>query len=397
MLTREANIETDLLLRDLYSRLRSAEGNRTVAKDLESDLSKFILEAEELLLANKNDKEAQTVYRRRRARLKRIADGFVWTALGFDEIRLLAYAGNPTPGYMAGKSGYWPERITVNTLYGFSDVVFAIQNDVTNILRVGDITVLLPNQTIKVIEVKSGSGKAGFARAQRQEERARRQEERARNIHEYLQSGGSTVLAEGDFERLQHIKASWAPTYYWGRLQRVCSEALNRGAMWKQLDARVLVIAYRPKLLANLNDIMAVAISSTGWKRAKLRIGVLSTHFAESEKESRKVRYIIPITAFRMDPEVVASLLVGDLDVLVIVNATAVVEALREAGIVITNDNDRVIIHAETATLEISERTWDWVVYGLRTVSTLVASVQCVLSDPVLAKWGGVTTEAIRR
>jgi hypothetical protein len=164
--------------------------------------------------------------------------------------------------------------------------------------------------------------------------------------------------------------------------------------MWKQLDARVLVIAYRPKLLANLKDIMAVAISSTGWKNAKLRIGVLSTHFEESEKASAKVRYIIPITAFSLDPEVVASLLVGDLDVLVIVNTTAVVEALREAGLVVTNDDERVIIEAETATLELSERTWNWVVYGLRTVSTLVTSVQCVLSDPVLAKWCGVTTEA---
>lgn len=387
MQTRAADLETDRLLRDLYSRLRGAEGNRTVAKDLESDLSKFILETEELMLAHKHDKETKAVYGRRRARLKRLADGFVWTALGFDEIRLLAYAGNPSPGYMAGKTGYWAERFAVDTLYGFSDVVFAIQNDITNILRVGDITVLLPNQTLKVIEVKSGSGEAGFVRAQRQEERAR-------NIHEYLRSGASTVLAEGDFERLQHIKASWTPTYYWGRLQRVCSEALKRGAMWKQLDARVMVIAYRPKFLANLKDIIGVAISSTGWKNAKLRIGVLSTHFEESEKESGKVRYIIPITAFRMDPEVVASLLVGDLDVLVIVNTTAVVEALREAGMFVTSDNDRVTIHAETATLEISERTWNWVVYGLRTVSTLVTSVQCVLSDPVLAKWCGVTTEA---
>ena len=386
MPTRAGEIETDRLLRDLYSRLRDAEGNRSVAKDLESALSKFTVEAEELILVNKHDSDAKAVYRRRRARLKRVADGFVWTALGFDEIRLLAYAGNPTPGYMAGKTGYWAERLAVDALYRFSDVVFVIQNDVTNILRVGDITVLLPNQTIKVIEVKSGSGNAGLARSQRQGERAK-------TIDEYLRSGASTVLAEGDFGHLQHLKASWSPTYYWGRLERVCSEALKRGVMWKQLDARVVVIAYRPRLLANLKNILGVAISSTGWKQAKLRIGVLSTHFEASEKASSKVRYIIPITAFRMDPEVVSSLLVGDLDVLVIVNTTAVVEALREVGMIVTQNKDRVAIQTETATLEISERSWNWVVYGLRTVSTLVESVQSVLSDPILAKLCGVTTD----
>ncbi len=336
------------------------------------------------MLANKQDKVIKAVYNRRRARLKRLADGFVWTALGFDEIRLLAYAGNPTPGYMAGKAGYLAERSVVETLYGFSDVVFAIQNDITNILRVGDVTVLLPNQTIKIIEVKSGSGEAGLARTQRQEERSR-------NIHEYIRSGSSTVLAVGDFEHLQHIRASWTPTYYWGQLQRLCSEALKRGVMWKQLDANVVAIAYHPSLLANLRDIMGAAISSTGWKKAKLRIGVLSTQFEESEKASAKVRYIIPITAFRMDPEIIVSLLAGDLDVMVILNTTAVVEALKNGGMVVTNDDGRVTVHTETATLEISERTWNWVIYGLRTVSTLVTSVQCVLSDPVLAKWGGVT------
>ncbi len=386
MESNEANFETNHLLRGLYFRLRSAEDNRTVARDLESDLSRFILEAEELMLASKNDTARKAIYSRRRARLKRIADGLAWSVLDFDEIRLLSYAGNPTPGLMAGKGGYYAERFVVDTLYESPEVVFAIQNDITNILRVGDVTVLLPNQTIRVVEVKSGSQKVGLARAQRQKERAS-------NIHDYLRSGDSTILAEGDIGRLLHREALWQSAYYWGRVERVCNEARKLGVIWKRLDASSLVVAYRPHLLANLQDIIGVAVASMGWVNAKLRVGVLSRHFEEKEKTSAAVRYIMPVTAFRIDPEVVASLLVGDLDVIVIVNETAVVEALREAGMVVTDEDGCVTIETETASVQISERSWNWVVYGLRTVSTLIQSVQCVLSDPALTESCGLTED----
>jgi hypothetical protein len=161
--------------------------------------------------------------------------------------------------------------------------------------------------------------------------------------------------------------------------------------MWKRLDARAFVVAYRPHLLANLQDVIGLAITSMGWVNAELRVGALSRHFEEKEKTSAAVRYIMPVTAFDIDAEIVASLLVGDLDVIVILNTTAVVEALREAGMVVRNEDGRVKIQAETASVQISERTWNWVVYGLRTVSTLVTSLQCVLSDPALAEPCGLT------
>jgi hypothetical protein len=364
--------DVDSMLREIYLRLRSAEGDKSKVQELESDLSSFLLETEERLLTIKKAERDQSVYAKTRAKLKRIADGLAWKSLGFDEIRLLSYAGNPTPGFMAGKAGYYQERLVVKTLSAVPDVTFAIQNDITNILRVGDVTILLPDRTIKVIEVKSGSEGPGAARAARQEERAK-------VIHTYLQTGTSTNLIRERAGEVRHIQGQDPSAYYWRRLERVCVEALSRGVMWKRLDARVMVMCYRPHLLPRLQPLMQTALVSAGWANASIRFGVLSRHFEYKEKASASVRYIIPITAFEVDPEVISSILNGDLDVLVFLNVTAVVDAIREAGLEVECKGRQVIINTEAASLTVSERSWNWIIYGLRTVPTLIKSIQTTL------------------
>jgi hypothetical protein len=239
---------------------------------------------------------------------------------------------------------------------------------------VGDVTLLLSDKTVKVIEVKSGQEGPGLARAARQEERAK-------IIHTYLQTGISESLGGPAFREIRHIHGQEAPTYYWKRLERVCLEALSNGVMWKRLDARVLVICYQSQLLPRLRLFIQSALMSTGWTDAAIRIGVLSRHFDCKEKDSSSVRYIIPITAFEIDPEVISSILVGDLDVLVVLNITATVDAIREAGLNAEYVDGKVTINAEAATLVITERSWNWVIYGLRTVQTLIKSIQTTLAS----------------
>lgn len=366
------------ILRETYLRLRNSEGDKSKTQHLESDLSRLILETEEQMLAAKSDQSQRLIYAKRRARLKRIADGLAWKRLGFDEIRLLSYAGNPTPGLMAGKSGYYHERLVVENSASSSGVGFAIQNDITNILRVGDVTLLLSNNTIEVIEVKSGSEGPGLARAARQEERAK-------TIHTYLQTGTSRSLAGESFDEIRHVHSQDSPSYYWKRLERVCIEARSRGVAWKQLDASVVVMCYRSHLLPRLQPLIQTALASAGWTaaaadvRADIRLGVLSRHFDHKEKDSAPVRYIIPVTAFEVDSEVISSILVGELDVLVMLNRSAVIAAIKREGLEVEYTDGQVTINTEEAQLVLSERAWNWVVYGLRTVSTLIKSIQTTL------------------
>ena len=160
--------ETDEVVKDLYLSLRWPILTKNEAQKLEVILSTSIVQAEEKILFYKksSDTDIEEAYQERRAILKRIADGLACKFFGFDEHLLRVYAMSDAPGFMAGKSGYLSERKAIQGTYSFSEIKFAIQNDITNILRVGDITLLLPDEIILPIEIKSG--KRGRKRLRKQ-------------------------------------------------------------------------------------------------------------------------------------------------------------------------------------------------------------------------------------
>ncbi len=93
-----------------------------------------------------------------------IGDALAWQVFGFQRKYILALSRNDPPGSMAGKAGLAKERETVEQAW--QDGRFALMHDLTNCLRIGDITVFTDDGP-KIIEVKTDPRRRNAAQERR--------------------------------------------------------------------------------------------------------------------------------------------------------------------------------------------------------------------------------------
>ena len=84
-----------------------------------------------------------------------VGDALAWRVFGFERQYITALARNQSPGVMAGKLGLAAERARVEKAWK-EDGQFALMHDLTNCLRIGDITVF-GDEAPEQIEVKTNA------------------------------------------------------------------------------------------------------------------------------------------------------------------------------------------------------------------------------------------------
>jgi len=109
--------------------------------------------------ANLNDPETwrieDLVFDRVCRQLQAVGDGIAWRASGYDRRYVIAVSSNASPGPMAGKSGLPHELGAAVELRNRGS--FGLLHDLTNCLRIGDITEFKPDGTKLLYEIKSSS------------------------------------------------------------------------------------------------------------------------------------------------------------------------------------------------------------------------------------------------
>jgi hypothetical protein len=98
------------------------------------------------------------VCRRVGRQLRCVGDALAWRVFGFQRQHIIALSQNQPSGVMAGKKGLQAETAAVDK--ALADGHFAILHDLTNCLRVGDITVFGDDGMATIIEVKSDPGRS---------------------------------------------------------------------------------------------------------------------------------------------------------------------------------------------------------------------------------------------
>jgi hypothetical protein len=83
-----------------------------------------------------------------------VGDALAWRVFGFERRNIIALCQNDPPGVWAGKAGAPAELDAVEQAYR-QDGQFAILHDMTNCLRIGDVTVFRGDGSRETIEVKS--------------------------------------------------------------------------------------------------------------------------------------------------------------------------------------------------------------------------------------------------
>jgi hypothetical protein len=84
-----------------------------------------------------------------------VGDALAWRVFGFEREYITALARNQSPGMMAGKLGLRAELALVEKIWK-EDGQFALMHDLTNCLRIGDITAFTDERPVQ-IEVKTNA------------------------------------------------------------------------------------------------------------------------------------------------------------------------------------------------------------------------------------------------
>jgi len=95
-----------------------------------------------------------------------VGDALAWRVFGFDRRHIIALCLNEPPGVMAGKEGLAAEREVVDRAYREHGQL-AILHDLTNCLRIGDVTVFGDDGSHETVEVKSDSRRRSPAQHRR--------------------------------------------------------------------------------------------------------------------------------------------------------------------------------------------------------------------------------------
>lgn len=85
---------------------------------------------------------------------KCVGDALAWRVFGFQRKHIIALCQNPSPGAFADKIGRAAELARVEQAYS-EDGKFAILHDLTNCLRIGDVTIFDNDGAFKTIEIKT--------------------------------------------------------------------------------------------------------------------------------------------------------------------------------------------------------------------------------------------------
>jgi hypothetical protein len=96
---------------------------------------------------------------------KCVGDALAWRVFGFQRKHIIALCQNAPPGAFAGKTGRAAELAHVEQAR--RDGKFAILHDLTNCLRIGDITIFGNDGTFTTIEVKTNPRRTSPAQNRR--------------------------------------------------------------------------------------------------------------------------------------------------------------------------------------------------------------------------------------
>jgi hypothetical protein len=130
-----------------------------------------------------------------------VGDGLAWRVFGFQRKEIIARSLNAPPGLMAAKTGLEAELRAV--AQARAEGKFALLHDLTNCLRIGDITVFSPDGTTwETIEVKSDPNR----RASKQRRRIKAAADAVRNGGPLPNQDRRTLLYDLDVPFNTHLE-----------------------------------------------------------------------------------------------------------------------------------------------------------------------------------------------
>lgn len=254
-----------------------------------------------------------------------VGDALAWRVFGFERRYILALCRNQSPGVMAGKDGLAAELDRVQRSWR-EDGQFALLHDLTNCLRIGDVTIF-GDETTVTLEVKQNGQK---------ELRNTPQTRRIKAAHQAL--GGASPLPGSDPR--EHLHALDVPFQTHLDLLAYGTERAARDGIFA-----TRVPGDRALLVADLYGCNAHGWTEPDFNQRLRRQFAAAKHRARIDADPGRVVHAssldtvsrdplrVPFAAYPLHP-IACARLIGDIAVfLVATSGTALAEAMSTAGV----------------------------------------------------------------
>ncbi len=144
----QQNIFTDIVLN-----IKAIDGYKELQKGMELDFKKRNISDIDFKKQKEHNQSESASLKIINKVLREIVDGMVWRLFNYNR-PILSMLADKQPIEIIR-----PEKGTINNLFEFADTFLkhnsiAILNDITNFLRVGDVTRINSNGDIEIVEVK---------------------------------------------------------------------------------------------------------------------------------------------------------------------------------------------------------------------------------------------------
>lgn len=296
------------------------------AIDEYKELEKRLTEGDEPERGSKADLEAEKEHIRSEIdsktilnkALREVVDGIVWKYFKYNRAILYMLADKEPIETIRMDKG------TINALYEFADVFLnegavAIFNDITNFLRVGDITQIKDDGTIEIVEVKAGAKRG---------RRVTRQRQRMSELVEFFNTG----LTNYDGNSMQILDSGVRQKNYLSLLHEAINKARNKGFESLLIGDYLILEVVDFSRIKEADDFIEAFESrhksvKEEWK--KRRDFVVPSFFIEKMEYSKNCA---PFSIYPFDLEICTDIMMGRLMVSTRLNFSQVLRIIRKAG-----------------------------------------------------------------
>jgi hypothetical protein len=305
------------ILQDIVNNIKSIDDckNLEIANTKDEKAGKITKEAFEIQAEHTKDEiYSDTIINKA---LREIVDGIVWKYFNYNRAILYMLADKQPIETIR------PDQGTLNNLYEFGDEFLekdavAIYNDITNFLRIGDVTKIKIDNSIEIIEVKAGKKRGA---------RITRQRDKMAEIVEFFNTG----LTNYDGVKLKILDSSLKQNNYLSQLYDAIKSAKYRGF------ESLLIGNYIILQIADYSKIKDESFISffeskhrtvrDAWKRNNDFI--IKSFFLDKMEYSKNCA---PFSIYPFDVETCTDIMTGQLMILSIFNFSEVLRIVKKAG-----------------------------------------------------------------
>lgn len=253
------------------------------------------------------------------AALRDVADGIVWRLFNYNRAILYLLADKQASGPLRPDSGF------LHNLYELTDVFLnedsiAVLNDITNFLRVGDVTTVNSDGSIELIEVKGTRRKRGG--------RISRQKEKMEEIVNFVNTG----VAEYDGKSFKIIDSNTRLRNHLGILRNVIPKTKSRGYNSELIGNYLIIECADFRKIQNADSLITYLESrhkgvKDQWEKNN---DFLIDHWAIEKVQGSK--NLAPYSVFPFSEEICTDILCGRMMIHYIINYTEIYRIFEKHG-----------------------------------------------------------------